>query len=171
MLFLILGTRLGVDLSLAAAPLHLFVRCRIEGGPVVNLETTSGALPARDAWFRQIMPMSGLALANGLYMRSMSRTEAIAAMASTVLEHLIGGRRWAEAIAAGEAVLEHSPNDAYVLVKLGTAYGGLLQAEFLDRYPSPFLIPPLLRPRYAMLAQRNRAAFEAAEALGWEEVE
>ena len=30
------------------------------------------------------------------------------------------------------------------------------------------MIPPPLRTRYAMLAQRNQQLFQAAESLGWE---
>lgn len=51
-LFLILADRLGLDMALAMAPTHLFLRHRDEAGGVVNLETTSGAMPARDIWIR-----------------------------------------------------------------------------------------------------------------------
>lgn len=51
-LFLILGDRLGLDMALASAPLHMFVRWRDSSGRTLSLETTSGAHPARDAWFR-----------------------------------------------------------------------------------------------------------------------
>ncbi len=52
-LFLILADRLRIDVSLAMAANHLFVRWRNENGKIVNLETTSGANPARDEWLRQ----------------------------------------------------------------------------------------------------------------------
>jgi hypothetical protein len=54
------------------------------------------------------------------------------------------------------------------MVKRGTAFGNIMQAEFLSRYPSPASIPPGLRSRYLMLADLNRRAFEDAERLGWE---
>jgi regulator of sirC expression with transglutaminase-like and TPR domain len=50
-LFLILGDKLGIDVSLAMAAGHLFIRWRSGKGEVVNLETTSGANPSRDAWY------------------------------------------------------------------------------------------------------------------------
>lgn len=80
-LFLILGERLGLDLSLAAAPLHILLRWRHPRGFTLNIETTSGATPARDAWLRQSFPMSDLALSNGIYLRSLPRAEAVAHMA------------------------------------------------------------------------------------------
>jgi len=54
------------------------------------------------------------------------------------------------------------------MVSVGTAYGQLMNTEFVGPYPIPALIPPALRMRYAMLAQRNRQMFQTAEALGWE---
>ncbi|HEV2746709.1 MAG TPA: transglutaminase family protein [Allosphingosinicella sp.] len=170
-LLLVLAEKLGLDMALALAPLHMFVRFREEGGRILNLEATSGAHPARDEWYRRNMPMSQRALANGIYLRPLSRRQAIAHIAGTVVEHLIGEGCYHEAIEASTAILDHFPTDVYAMVKQGTAYGHLLQAENYARYPMPSLIPPPLRPRSRILAERNRALFEAAEALGWEPVE
>jgi hypothetical protein len=46
-----------------------------------------------------------------------------------------------------------------------------LLRRLLEKYRSALLIPPLLRTRYARLLQRNREAFAAAAAMGWEAVE
>jgi regulator of sirC expression with transglutaminase-like and TPR domain len=166
-LFLILADRLGLDMALAAAPLHMFVRWRDESGGTLNLETTSGALPARDAWFRHNMPMTDLALANGLYMRSLGRREGVALMAHTLLERLIDEGRYGEAIEVADVLVGHSPGDAYVMVKKATACAHIIRTEFEGRYPSPFLIPMPQRLRYLELDRLNRVLFEAAEALGW----
>jgi hypothetical protein len=115
--------------------------------------------------------MSGVALANGIYMRSLSRREAGAHMATTVVEHLLRQKQYAEAIRVSEVVLDHFPTDVYALVKQGTAYAHLLQAEFYEKYRSPMLIPAVLRPRYARLCEKNQAVFAAAEALGWQPLE
>lgn len=170
-LFLIIADRLGLDMALALAPDHIFVRHREESGRIVNLETTSGAYPARNDWYRQHMPMSERALRSGIYLRSLSRREAVGVMASTVLEHLLDERSYSEAVKVSEVILRHCPRDVYTLLKQGTAFAHLIRVEFELKYPSPLLIPAPLRPRYLMLAKRNRAAFEAAEALGWEPVE
>ena len=49
-LFLIIGERLGLNLALACAPHHLFIRYTAPGGRAINIEPTSGARPARDEW-------------------------------------------------------------------------------------------------------------------------
>ena len=69
-LFLILGERLELNVALARAPAHFFIRYTAPDGKAWNLETTSGAHPARLDWFRQNMPMSERALESGLYMRA-----------------------------------------------------------------------------------------------------
>ncbi|HEY0112393.1 MAG TPA: transglutaminase family protein [Allosphingosinicella sp.] len=142
-LFLILADKLGLDVALAASPLHLFVRYRAENSQVINLETTSGALPARDVWIRQARPFSDRALANRIYMRTLSRREGVAAMAGVVLQHLNDRRRDEEAIAVTELMLQQNPRDVHALANQGNAYGRLVQAEFLDKYPSK-LLPSLL---------------------------
>lgn len=167
-LFLLVGERMGLNLALSTAPLHIFIRYTDEAGREINLETTSGGHPARLAWYRQNLPMSDRAIASGLYMRTLTRREAVAHMASTVLDFLMTERRFQEAIAVAEIVLRHYPRDGYTMVKLGTAYGEIMRVEFIQRYPDPAAIPPPLRQRFVMLARGNQAAFEAAEALGWE---
>lgn len=167
-LFLILGERIGLDMTLAAAPLHIFVRWRDGSGRTFNLEATSGAHPARNAWFRKNMPMSDLAVANGLYMRSLSRREGVALMANTLLEHLIDEGRYGEAIEVAEIILRNSPRDIHALVKKATACGHIVRTEFEAVYPRPFLIPMPQRLRYLRLEALNRGLFAAAEALGWE---
>jgi regulator of sirC expression with transglutaminase-like and TPR domain len=167
-LFLIVADRMGLNVHLAAAPLHLFVRYTDPQGIDHNLETTSGGHEARTEWYRQNLPMSDKAMANGVYMRTLTKRESIAEMASIVLDALLDQRRYQEAIEVADAIIAANPREAYAMVKRGSAYGSLLQAEFIDKYPDPTQIPPALRARYMMLGQQNQKAFKDAEALGWE---
>ena len=111
--------------------------------------------------------MPDRALESGLHMRSLSRREGIALMASTVVEHLMRERRYEEAAAVSEVILDHAPRDAMAMVNLASACGRLIEREFGD-YQSPFLIPVLRRPHYFKLVATNRVWLERAEALGWE---
>jgi regulator of sirC expression with transglutaminase-like and TPR domain len=166
-LVLLVGERMGLNLALSTAPLHIFLRHTDESGREINLEATSGGHPARTLWYRQNLPMTDRAIASGLYMRTLSRREGVALMASTIVEFLIGEGRFEEAIAVAEVVLRHYPRDGNTLVKLGTAYAELMRTEFVERFPTPAMIPSGLRQRYVLLAQRNRFAFQRADALGW----
>jgi regulator of sirC expression with transglutaminase-like and TPR domain len=167
-LFLIVGGRMGLNLALSTAPLHIFLRYTDESGRKINLEATSGALPARTLWYRQNLPMTDRAIESGLYMRTLSRSEAVAHMASTVVDFLMSEGRFPEAIEVAEVILHYYPRDGYTLVKLGSAYGELMRLEFTERFAVSGMIPPALRQRYTMLAHQNQSAFQAAEALGWQ---
>lgn len=169
-LFLILAERMGLDVALASAPCHILLRYRMPEGRIVNLEATSGAHPARLLWYRKNFPMSDRALESGLYMRSLTRREGAALMATTVLEHLMAENRLAEAIAVARAILDADPRAGQVLVAQASAYGALLHAEFGEKHPDPHLVPEPLRLRRLMLIERNNSLFQAAERLGWEPV-
>jgi regulator of sirC expression with transglutaminase-like and TPR domain len=167
-LFLIVADRIGLKVRLAAAPLHLFVRYTDSAGVDHNLEATSGGHEAAADLYRRKMPMSERAIRSGLYMRTLTKRETIAQMAASVLDFLMAGRRYQEAADVADPMLAVNPRDAYALVKRSSAMGEMLKGEFQDKYPVSALIPPALRPRYAMLAAANDKAFRDAQALGWE---
>jgi regulator of sirC expression with transglutaminase-like and TPR domain len=167
-LFLILADRLGLDMSLAIGVTHLFVRWRREDGQIVNLETTSGASPARDVWFLQCGRLNERGVASGFYRRSLSKHEGIAVMVLTLVEHLIAERRFREALAVTELILRCNPRDGMAWANQGQACFHIMGAEYLDRFGSELLIPVQLRAGYLTLRQRNHHAFATAKRLGWE---
>ncbi|NJS13644.1 MAG: hypothetical protein HC788_02290 [Sphingopyxis sp.] len=166
-LFLILAERAGLNTSLATAPLHVFVRYIDPGGAPANAEATSGGHFSRNEWYRENFPMTDLAIESGIYMRTLTKPESVAVMASTVVDFLLVQRRYQEAADVADAILAVNPRDVYAMLKKGTAAGELLRVEFAERYPTPAQIPPALRSRYQTLAMQNESAFREAEALGW----
>ncbi len=168
-LFLIVADKIGLNVHLATAPLHLFIRYTDSSGMDHNLEATSGGHEARAEWYRENLPMTDRAIESGVYMRTLTKRETIAEMATTVMDYLLDEHRYQEAIEIADVILAILPRDAYTMVKKGSAFAGQLQVEFIDKYPNPALIPSTLRPRYQMLAAANEKAFKDAEALGWRE--
>ncbi len=168
-LFLILADKLGANVTLSTAPLHVFIRHVGATGQATNLETTSGALPARAEWYRQNMPMTDAAVANGLYLQALSRRESVAVMASTLVEELARQGRCQDVIDVTDVLLGQWPNDVASLLLQASAYGRLLDEEFIQVYPTPDQIPRALIPRYQMLGAMNQQLFERAESLGWRE--
>lgn len=166
-LMLVVAEKLSVPLSLACAPRHLFLRYQSSAGRWVNIEATSGGHPARDVYYRETFALSDRSLESGLYMRALPRREAVAVMASVVLEHLYGRERYQDVIAVADVILPHNPRNEQGLLIAASAYAQLIQREFASVYSSPLLIPPWQRPRYLMLNARNEALFAHVEALGW----
>ncbi len=170
-LFMIVGRGIGLNLTLSTAPLHVLVRYTRPGLHPFNIEATSGGSFARDQWYRQKMPMSDRAVESGLYLRTHTDRETVAVMATTVLDYLASVSRNKEAIKVADAILAANPKDGYTMVRKGSVIAAMMQAEFINKYPTPNLIPANLRPRYAGLATANQKAFADAEALGWQPVQ
>jgi regulator of sirC expression with transglutaminase-like and TPR domain len=166
-LFLIVADRLGLNVHLAMAPLHLFVRYTDPAGVDHNLEATSGGHEARNDWYRTNLPMTDQAIRSGAYMRTLSKRETIAAMATTVMDFLLGERRYQEAVDVADAIIAANPRDAYTFAKKGSAIAGIIDVEYTRAYAGPSAVPAPLRARLAALAKANAQAFREAEALGW----
>lgn len=168
-LFIILGQRLGIDLTAATAPKHILVKWKNETGSWINLETTSGANPARDVWIRSQFPMTEEALANGVYLQPLGKKETAALMASTLAEHYFYQQQYEKAIAISDLILEHYPKDVLRMTLKAVAYGRLVQKHFMAKYPTPAQIPPDERGYFAYLDLNHRQWFAMAESLGWRE--
>lgn len=170
-LFLIIGKRLGLNLSLSTVPHHIFVRYTRPGIPALNIEATSGGNFARDEWYRQNVAMTDEAIRSGIYLRTHTDRETIAIMALIVQEHLMEAGRFQDAIQSADVVLAADPLSVSAMLCKGTAIAMIMKAEFYDKYPTPANIPGNLRARYIQLATGNHNAFAQAESLGWREPE
>jgi regulator of sirC expression with transglutaminase-like and TPR domain len=166
-LLLALGQRLGLKMTLAQAPLHVFVKYTDDAGSTWNLEATSGGGFTRDLWYRQKLPMSDAAVANGTYLRALTHDEAVALMASFLVEHHLVTGQFEAAISTADVILQHYPDFAYLLVKKGSAYGALLRHELAGKYKRASDIPSDVKAKIDRWYQENLAAFAKAEALGW----
>ncbi|MBA3337797.1 MAG: hypothetical protein H0T49_09570 [Chloroflexia bacterium] len=166
-LFVILGERLGLKVTLSTAPLHVFVKWTDDAtGQTYNFEATNGGF-ARDSHYRKEMPMTDEAIVNGVYMKTLSRREALSVMATLVLEHLLDTRRYHEAVALADVLLQAYPANAYVLAKKGTAYGRLLEQIVIGKTGDIATVPSEQVALAKHLNRANQEAFNNAEALGW----
>ncbi len=171
-LFLVLGEKLRLDLSLSTAPLHVFIKYTDDQtGKTYNLETTSGAGFTRDSWYHKKSPMMDAAIRNGVYLKNLSRKETLAVIAGLFVEHLIDTKKYEQAIAVSDVILEAYPAYGYLLAKKGTAYFHLLKSEIIDQYPDPKNIPASKQKFANELYRQNQTAFAQAEALGWRQTQ
>jgi regulator of sirC expression with transglutaminase-like and TPR domain len=170
-LFIILADRLGVHVTASTAPFHVFVKFVDDAtGKTYNLETTSGGYPARDAWYRQKMPMTDDAIRNGVYMKTLSRKETVAVMAQLILENDAATGRYRDIVETADVILKYYPHDVDAMLEEGTAYARLMD-EIKQKYPNPNEILPNLVPVYKGYAQENDELFDRALSLGWRDTE
>lgn len=168
-LFVVVGQRLGLNLTLAVAPAHFYVIYRDPLGAQINLETTSGANPARDVWIRQQNPMTDEAIANGIYMRALSKKEVVANMSLTLAEYYSRQHQYEQVMRISDLVLEYSPKSVEAMLHKGHASAQLIKEQFISKYPRPYMIPPEKVAYFHYLDQTNRDSYANAEALGWRE--
>ena len=169
---LVVAEKLGLNVSLSTAPLHVFMRyTNPTNGRSIAIESTSGGHPARESEYFEQMGVTQAQVDSGIYLGVLSKRESIAVMASTVTEWLMSEGRYDEAISVADVLLEYYPTDVHAMLTRGSAHGELLRTEFVERFPNPQTIPSSLRPRFQMLASQNAAAFQQAEAWGWTPVE
>ncbi len=167
LLFIILGQKLGVDVTAAAAPNHVFVKYRDHEGKFFNLETTSGAGFARDEWMRQQFPMTDESIALGIYMRPLTKKETVAVMVGTLLEFYDRQGMQDQRIALARFAAQHSPKDVSFILHEHQAYFAKWKQEFTSKYPTPNDIPMDKRPLFMEYEGRMKALYEQAYALGW----
>ena len=169
-LFVVLGQRLGLDVSASTAPEHYFVKYTDpDVGITYNLETTSGANPTRDMWYRQEMPMTDEAIANGIYLQALTKRETAALMATILAENFAERREPEKIIAIVDAVLPFYPNNIGLILGKGSAYSRLIKRDFVAKYLRPADIPAAEVPYFRFLAEQNRLWFAKAESLGWQQ--
>lgn len=168
MLFVVLGQKLGLDVTLTIAPSHMLVKYREnEQGNWLNVETTSGANFARDAWIRQQNPVvTDLALQTGIYLRPMSKKEAVVEMVGTLMElYAMNGFHQAR-IRLARLSLQYAPKYVHGMLHLAHAYGMLAENAQLD-YGNPNPISQEQRFRFMQLAATSNEWGARAEAMGW----
>lgn len=167
-LFVILGQKLGLDVTLATAPTHLFVKFRDEQGQWLNVETTSGGFKL-DSSYQRELDISDQALANGVYLRPLSKRESAAAMLSTLMEFFRRSGRYEDVLAVADLALAINPTDVTAMLHKGSVYYRLMDRDYMSKYPNPDDIPLENRGHYEMLSQSNLFWFGTAESLGWAE--
>ena len=166
-LFVILGQRIELDVTLAKAPSHIFVKYRDEAGRAYNIEATSGGRFARDVWMRQQSPMTDLSVLTGIYMRPLSKKEAIVEMMGTLLEfYAINGIHHPR-IALATLGLQHAPKWVNGFLHIASAYQDLGRQSYMFDYNNPNRIPLHQRMQYTRLFDQASEWGARAEALGW----
>lgn len=165
-LVVILGQKLGLDITLASAPEHLLAKYRNDHGNWVNIEATSFGAKS-DAGYQHDLHISPKAMTSGIYLRPLTKRESVAAMAGTLMEFYKAQGKFDRTIAVADLALQAAPKDVEAMLQKGSVYFHLIKRRYMARYPSPSAIPALQRQDYEALSHKNAYWFDKAEALGW----
>ncbi len=168
LLFVAVGHRLALPLTLAQAPQHAFaIYTDAVTGQDVPLETTAAANPTSTASLQRAMPMTDQALAHGIYMTKLSHKGCLAMLAMPLLQIALLNQKDRLAIQLADVVLRHVPRSVDAMLAKGSAFAIRMKRDFEQRYPNPASMPVNLRSAYEKAHRQNLHWFEQAEALGW----
>ena len=169
LLFVILGERLGLKVTLSTAPLHYFVKfTEDETGKNHNLETTSGAGFTREAWYREQMPMTDKAIENGIYLQALTKKELVATMVITLAEFYMRKQEYNKAIDTFQVTLKHYPKSIYSIVKTASSFSKLLQKNFPGKHNRE-QISKNKRPQFDFYLENLNGFWTNADLQGWKE--
>jgi regulator of sirC expression with transglutaminase-like and TPR domain len=168
LLFIILGQKIGIDLTASTAPAHIFVKFRDDNGEYQNFEATSGGL-IRDSGLRESYPMSEEALTNRVYLAPLSKKETVVEMAALLLENYASVGEPERRINLADTLLKYHPNNAVLMIHKRSAFINIMKRDFIDAYPSLAMIPPEKRQWYARVGKAINLWYDMAYALGWRE--
>lgn len=172
LLFVILGQKLGIPVTIATAPAHFYVKFRGDNGNWYGVETTSGGGWAEDDWQKAQFPtITPKTIANGVYMQPLTKKETAAVIAESLLENYENQR----SVEADEAriklallILDYYPKDIAVMAHAYFGYLGLKRRLFVEKYPQPSDIPVNLRPQFEQIENGWLYWGNKAKALGYQ---
>lgn len=165
-LFLVLGQKLGLPVTLATAPQHVMVKYLDEGGQWLNVEATGGGFKYDSSYIRDT-GISEKALANDIYLRPLTQRESVAVMMSTVMEFYGQQAQQERRLAVADLALAIDPKNVDAMLHKGAGNYLLLRDRFMVPYPNPATIPVSAQPEFKRLSQENIRWYSRAEDLGW----
>jgi regulator of sirC expression with transglutaminase-like and TPR domain len=165
-LLVVLGRQLGLPVSLARAPQHLFVKFRTDEGEWLNIEATSGGFKRDESYVRET-GISKRAIENGVYLRPLDDRQTIAIFAGDLATLLMRRGDEDAAMALARLALAVDDRDVGAMVRLGSLHGRKAERDFHARWPDPRDVPVDRHDDYRALHRANTAWFAKAEALGW----
>ena len=166
LLVAVLGQRLGLSMSLARAPHHLFAKFRDDDGRWYNVEATSGGFKRDESYVRDT-GISQRAFEQGVYLRPLTARQAVVTLASDLADALMRRGDDDAALALAQLLIDAEPRDVDVMVRIGSLHARIIERRFHARWPDPADVPVALHAEYRALNEANAAWFAKAEALGW----
>lgn len=162
----ILAQRIGLQVTLATAPNHIFVNLKNDDGTWVNVEATSGSSPSNE-YYQGLFQITQKAMATGIYMRPLSRHESVVAMMATLLVYYRDHRGPTQQMALSNLALEIDQKNVVALIARAGAYDSQVTELYRKRYPDPSLIPADKRQDYQMLMRNYFEIANRLVSLGW----
>lgn len=165
-LLVILGQKLGLDMTLSQAPQHEFARLRDTNGRWINIEATGPGSPPDSKYINE-MHIPPLAIHTGIYLRTTTPQETVAMMLNPLESVYAHTRPPGYLLGLAQLVHRFDPKNADGLVFEADAYFLELRHRYLVHHLTPKVLPPAQRADFNALYDANVRLMSHVQAMGW----
>lgn len=165
-LFVILGQKLDLPITLAIAPNHVLAKYKRDNGEWLNIEATTGGTKS-DGKYQEELGITPRAIATGIYLRPLSRREALLVPVDTLMQFYQENRPAEQVMPLTDAVLKVDQNNIVALLVRRNAYRRIVDDRYAKQYPTPDLMPLAMRDGYMEIYRNQVALVRKIENLGW----
>lgn len=165
-LFVVLGQKLGLPVTLSDAPRHYFAKFQKDDGTWTNVEVTSYG-GQTDAHYMQKLDIPKLAMDNKLWLQTLTHKQAAVLMFEPLEQYYKTTNQPDRQLALTDVILKFDPKNVSVMIYRGDAFAQLSDDRYL-RYGSPSHIPRLMFADYERLERENQQMFAQAMSMGWQ---
>ncbi|WP_199099492.1 transglutaminase family protein [Dyella sp. ASV21] len=165
-LFVILGHKLGLPITLAIAPNHVLAKYKRDNGEWMNIEATTGGTKS-DSKYQEELGITPRAIATGIYLRPLSQREALLVPVDTLMQFYRENRPPEQVMPVTDAVLKVDPNNIVALLVRRDAYRRIVDDRYAKQYPTPDQMPPSMRDGYMEIYRNQVALVQKIQSLGW----
>lgn len=165
-LFVILGEKLNLPVTLATAPNHAFAKYKRDSGEWLNIEATTGGTKS-DSKYQEELGITPRAVASGIYLRPLSRRESLLVLMETLMQFYEENRSPEQVMPLTDAELEVDPKSIVALLVRRNAYRRIVYERYAKRYPTPDQIPLSMRDGFMDIYRSQVALAQKIQSLGW----
>lgn len=165
-LLIILGQKLGLDMTLSQAPQHEFARLRDVNGRWFNIEATSPDSPPDSKYINEFH-IAPLAIQSGIYLRTTTPRETVGIMLGPLESHYAHTRPPGYLLGLALLVRRLDSKNPNGLVYEADAYFLQLARRYLVHHLTPKVLPPAQRADFNALYQANVRLMKQVKAMGW----
>lgn len=165
-LLVILGQKLGLEMTLSQAPQHEFARLKGTNGRWFNIEATSPGSPP-DSKYIDELHITPLSIQSGIYMRTTTPKETAAVMVDPLESIYAHTRPPGYLLGLSLMIQKLDPQNANGLVNEANAYFLELSHRYLRHHQTPEVLPPEQRKDFTALYDANTQVMNKVQAMGW----
>jgi regulator of sirC expression with transglutaminase-like and TPR domain len=164
-MFVILGQKLGLPVTLSTAPLHVFAKFKKDNGQWQNIEVTSYGTIS-DLHYQQQMTIPPLAMQNKLWLQTLTRKQSALVIIETLVEFYDRTNQPERELTLTSMVLHDYPQDVAALIYRGKAFVQLYKKRY-EKYGPLRNIPPAMQADAQEIGSSINETFARVDALGW----